>query len=287
MRNLFFICLFAGLFNQAYSQRILLKPEIGIAGNMEQDSLYAAAGYSCIIESISRRISPRTVSDEVFRENIARIKQLKVPIYAFNLFIPAELKLVGPNVDEPAVLAYVEAVMARVSQTNTRMIVWGSGGARRIPDGFDRKVAMNQFIDIARKIAIIAEKYQVILALENLNSTETNFINTVEEALYVVKKVNRPGLRLNADIYHMLKEGESPKVIRKTKKYLVHVEIAEKEDRSAPHVGGSDFMPYLRELKRVGYHNRIVIEAQWKSLPESAAVARRYLQEEVEKAYTE
>ena len=60
-------------------------------------------------------------------------------------------------------------------------------GKRRIAarsDGFDSQ-AKEQFISIAKKIAAKASQYNITLALENLNSTETNFITTVEEALDV------------------------------------------------------------------------------------------------------
>lgn len=285
MKYLLLICLLTGISWSFYAQKAPLKPGIGIATGMENDSLLSAAGYTCIIESIAKRISPRTVSDETFRQNVAVFKNLKTPVHAFNIFIPSELKLVGPDVDEKAILDYVEAVMIRLSQTNTRMIVWGSGGARRIPEGFDRKTAENQFIAIAKKIAAIAAKYNIVIALENLNSSETNFINTVKEALYIVKKVNHPNLRLNVDIYHMLKEGESPAIIRKTKKYLVHVEIAEKENRTAPGVTGTDFRPFLRELKKVGYHNKIVIEGRWENLADIDISSLQYLNNQLDEVY--
>jgi sugar phosphate isomerase/epimerase len=175
--------------------------------------------------------------------------------------------------------------MFRLSQTNIRMIIWGSGGARRVPEGFDKKIATRQMIDIGKKIAIVAAKYQVVIALENLNSTECNFINTVEEALYIVKKVNHPNLRLNADIYHMLKEGESPAILKKTKKYLAHVEIAEKEQRTAPGVTGADFRPYLRALRKTGYHQKIGIEGRWKNVSDIAVPALQYLQQQIDEVW--
>ena len=135
---------------------------------------------------------------------------------------------------------------------------------------------------MAKKIAGIAAKYGVVLAVENLNSGETNFINTVSEALEIVKRVNHPNFRLNADIYHMLKEGEAPKIIRKTKGYLVHVEIAEKEKRTAPGVMGTDFRPCLRELRRINYHQKIVIEGSWTNLSDIAPSSRDYLQAQID-----
>lgn len=269
----------------AFSQREVLKPTLGIAAGIEQDSALAAAGCGCIIESIGRRLSPRNVSEAEFRHFLGRVRQSPMPICAFNLFIPGELKVVGPAVDEKAVLAYVETVMARMAQTDTRLIVWGSGGSRRIPEGFDRTTAEQQFVKIAKKIARIARKHRITIVLENLNSTETNFINTVAEALTIVRKVHHPNLRLNADIYHMLKEGESPAILAHTKRYLAHVEIAEKEKRTPPGTTGEDFRPYLRALRAVGYHRNIVIEGQWENFPATAGHALSYLQQQVDEAY--
>ncbi len=269
------------------AQKTVLQPAIGISENMENDSLLAAAGYCCITESIGRRISPRNVSEAAFEKNMALFAKLPAPIYSVNLFIPADLKLVGPAVDEPAILAYADSIMSRLSRTNIRMIVWGSGGARRIPEGFDKKTATRQMIRIAKKLAALPGKYDITLVLENLNSGETNFINTVKEALYIVKKVDHPHLRLNADIYHMLKEGEGPDILLKTKKYLAHVEIAEKEHRTAPGVEGTDFRPYLRALKRIGYHQKIVIEGQWKKVGDIAVPALEYLQKQINEIYRE
>lgn len=285
MKQLFFTFFCIVLAGTASAQKKILQPVIGISENMENDSLLAAAGYCCITESIGRRISPRNVSEAAFQKNIALFRQLPAPIYSVNLFIPADLKLVGPAVNEKAVLAYADSIMSRLSRTNIRMIVWGSGGARRIPEGFDKKTATKQMIRIAKKLAVLAKKYSITLVLENLNSGETNFINTVKEALYIVKKVNHPNLRLDVDIYHMLKEGESPDIILKTRKYLAHVEIAEKEQRTAPGVTGTDFRPYLRVLKKVGYHQKIVIEGQWKKVGDIAVPAFQYLQGQIDEVY--
>lgn len=285
MRTKLLLAFFACLAWSTYAQKTTLKPTIGIVENPENDSILAAAGYSCMVVSISRYISPRTVSEEAFRKNVALFQQLKTPVYAVNIFIPGELKLVGPKVDEKAVLAYVDSIMYRLSQTGTRLIIWGSGGARRVPEGFDRKVARRQMIAIGKKIAKIGARYNIVVALENLNSSETNFINTVEEALYIVKKVNHPNLRLDADIYHMLKENEPPDILAKTGKYLIHVEIAEKEQRTPPGVTGTDFRPFLRALHKLGYHNKIGIEGRWKNLSEMAAPCFQYLQNQIDEVY--
>lgn len=261
------------------------KPEIGIAHGLEYDSLLYTSGYRYIVESINKLVSPKNISDTDFQQNAVRIRNLKAKVYAFNLFIPGDLKLVGPDVNEDAILSYAEDVLARCQMANVKIIVWGSGGARRVPDGFDPDKAKEQFADIARKIAKKAKAHEVVLALENLNSTETNFITTATEALAMVKRVDHPNFRLCVDIYHMLKENESPAVIEAAGKYVVHCDIAEKQNRTPPGVAGEDFKPYLRALEKINYGGKIVIEGRWENIAVQAATAYQYLQKQIDEVY--
>lgn len=260
-------------------------PAIGIVESVSNDQVLYANGYLYLVESVSKLFSPRTVSDQQFDDNLNQIKRLNLSLYAVNIFIPGELKLVGPLVDEAAILAYAEGVFKRCQLAQVRLVVWGSGGARRVPEGFDPVEAKKQFIAIARKVAVVAQQYQITLALENLNHTETNFIITLAEALEVVQQVNHPNFKLCADIYHMLKENEPAAVIEKTKNYLVHCDLAERENRTPPGVQGDDFREYLRALKKVKYHGKIMLECRWDNLAAQVGPARLYLQKQIDEVW--
>jgi sugar phosphate isomerase/epimerase len=119
------------------------------------------------------------------------------------------------------------------------------------------------------------------LAIENLNRSETNFLNSVEEVLSVVKRVNHPNLRLCADIYHMLREGEGPAILEKASNYLVHCDLAERDERTPPGVRGDDFRPYFEELKRINYQGRIVLECDWEDLANQAGPALQALRNQL------
>src|SRR5688500_309659 len=131
-------------------------------------------------------------------------------------------------------------------------------------------------------MAQVARRYNITIDFERLNSTETNFINTLQEAAEVVKRVNHPNFRLNADIYHMMKENESPQHILDAGKIITHVEIAEKEKRSLPGVMGDDFRPYLQALKTIGYKGPIVIEAYIHKSDQEIPLAHQYLTKQLQ-----
>lgn len=267
------------------AQKKDVLPEIGVVQSIENDSLLHSLGYRGIVESVGKLVSPRTITESQFQENLVKIKSSQVPLYAFNIFIPGELKVVGPAVDEQAILQYVKNVFERAGKANVKRIIWGSGGSRRVPEGFDATTAKQQFISIARKIAEIASEHGITLALESLNSTETNFITTLDEALNIVKTVDHKNLRLCVDVYHMLKENEGPDVIRKAKGYVVYCEVAEKNGRTPPGVQGEDFKPYFTALKEIGYRDKIMIECRWENVNTQAGPAFSYLRGQIDAVY--
>jgi hypothetical protein len=271
MKRFYLIILF--LFGADFLFAQNKMPSIGIVSNFENDSLLHANRYRYLVESISKCLSPKSVSEEQFQNNLTTFKKLKMNLYAVNIFMPGDMKVVGPDVKEEVILSYVEEVFKRCR------------AARRVPDNFDRLKARQQFVSVAKKIAAVAKNYNVVLALENLNSTETNFITTLQQALDMVKEVNHPNFRLCADIYHMLKEGEKPNVITSTKKYLVHCDIAERDGRTPPGSRGEDFTPYLKALKEINYTGKIIMECRWGNLAGEAKPAYEFLQGQIAQVY--
>lgn len=259
--------------------------ELGVATEMQNDSVLRAAGFDYLIESTARLLSPRNVTDEQFESLAEKISRSQTTVFACNLFIPGDLKVVGPAVDENAILTYVSVVFKRAQAAGIRMIIWGSGGSRGVPAGFDREKAKGQFVSIARKIGLLAAQHNVVVALENLNSTECNFITTVKEAADIIRAVDHPNIRLCVDIYHMLKEGEPPASILKAKGLVVYCELAEKESRTPPGVNGQDFSPYFEALKKIKYSGKFTIESRWDNLKDQAGNARAELKRQLESVY--
>jgi sugar phosphate isomerase/epimerase len=260
-------------------------PSIGIIYEAEKDSLLYSAGYRFLEESIGRSFSPISLDWNGFQKRLLILNQTRCKVYVCNLFVPGKLKLVGPGSDQQAVLNYVDTVMRRCKLAGVEVVVLGSGEARRVPAGFDSAAARRQFIEVARKMALLAEKYGIVIAMENLNRSETNFGNTVLDVLMMAKEINRPGFKVTADIFHMLREDESPNSLRAAGNWLVHCHIAEEKERAYPGKSGEDFKPYFRVLKEIGFTGKIMMECGWKDLPKEAPVALQYLQGQLNESY--
>jgi len=261
-------------------------PQIVLVAPIDQDSLIHAAGFQMLGETVSRMISP-SLSKEEFKRNLARIKKAECKVYLCNILFTGKIKIAGPTVNNASVVAYVDSVFTRAQQAGIPLIVLGSGGARRIPEGYDAQKAQADFVVLCRQLAVTAQRHQIMIAIENLNSSETNFLNTVQSAAAVVRAVNHPSFRLNADIYHMLRENESPQSIVDAKDLLVHCEIAEKEKRSFPGVQGDDFKPYLRALRKANYKGHIFIEGNTSNPSTDIPLAFNYLTKQIQEVYAE
>ncbi|RZL48066.1 MAG: sugar phosphate isomerase/epimerase [Pedobacter sp.] len=258
---------------------------LGIIASLDKDSLVYAAGFKLNGASVGALISP-SLSEEKFQQNLDRIKKSKCKIYLCNVLFPGKMKIAGPDVDEQKVLAYVDSVFLRAKLAGVQIIVLGSGTSRRIPDNYDIQKAQTDFVALCKKMAILAQKHQVKIAIENLQRKETNFLNTVKATAKVVELVNHPNFGLNADIYHMTWENEPPQNIVDAKKFLIHCEIAETEKRTVPGIKGDDFRPYLKALKGANYKGPLFIEAGFEKASD-IELSFNYLSKQVHEVFNE
>lgn len=249
----------------------LFRPELGVCASMKDTDLVARNGFLFIQPTVSEYLKPNDPVDSL------KLTE-SLPVYACNVFLPGSLKAVGPEADHNGILSHSANVFAHAQKTGVGIVVFGSGGSRRVPEGYDRQEAIEQFTSLAGKLAKLAASYGVVICLENLNSGETNLFNTVEEAYGLAKRVNHPNFKLLVDIYHMLKENESPeRIIEAGREFVYHVDIAEKENRTAPGVAGDDFRPYLRALRKIGYTGKIALECRFDDMAIELPVAMKEL----------
>jgi D-psicose/D-tagatose/L-ribulose 3-epimerase len=106
-----------------------------------------------------------------------------------------------------------------------------------------------------------AEKRGKVLAMEPLNRFETDFINTCDQALKMVKAVGSPALKLHLDTFHMnIEEKNQADAIRRAGKLLAHIHACG-SDRGTPGGDHIDWKGIAKALKDVNYDGDIVIES--------------------------
>jgi sugar phosphate isomerase/epimerase len=167
-------------------------------------------------------------------------------------------------VDQARLVRYAATAFQRARQAGIEIIVFGSGGARQIPDGFSQAKAEEQFLAYLKELGPLAAQHNVTVVIEPLNAAECNFILSVPEADALVQAANHPNIGVLADFYHMTRQGQTPDDIRRHGARLRHVHVAENADRTAPGIAGDDFRPFLRALRDTGYRGAIAIECKWR-----------------------
>lgn len=243
---------------------------LGVCTSYDKAGLLKRLGYSFIEETVGGFLIPNG-GDAQYEKNRLALQTENFPVRSYIYFFPGTLKSVGPDLHHEAILQRADLALKRARECGSKNIVFGSGGSRAIPDGFDRAKAREQHLELCRKMAPLAEKYGVTLAVEPLNRSETNFINSLAEGVDIIRAVNNPWFKLQCDIYHMLKDDESPDEIVKYGPYITHCHIAEKQNRTAPGVAGDDFRPYFRALKKIGYQGGLSLECRWTNFDSEVA----------------
>ena len=118
-----------------------------------------------------RRLLVPDGPDNAFEAKLSELGKSPLPVPACNGFIPGTLKAVGPQADPEGIVAYAGTALRRAGRAGVQTIVWGSGESRRIPEGFAKARAEEQFRDLARRVAGLAARSEVVLAFEPLQSS--------------------------------------------------------------------------------------------------------------------
>lgn len=236
-----------------------MQIRFGVCASIDNAKLVADAGYDYLEYSFQALAA---MTDEEFEDFRTKLEASGLKAEAYNGFFPATIPLTGENVDMDVIAAHAEKGFSRASLVGGKVAVLGSGAARKIPEGFDYDTAYAQFAKVLDLCGTLASKYGMEVALEPLNTGETNLINTVAEGMELCRKVNNPGARCLADFFHVFKSGETLDAIETAGEMLNHVHLARPNiDRGMPL---KEDLPavkrYAEALKKCGYCGRLSLE---------------------------
>src|SRR5688572_5055600 len=110
--------------------------QFGICTGIENAGAVKAAGWD-YIEAMAQPLLQGQLPDEQWTGMQQRASS-PLPISAVNVLVPKALPVTGPHANLAALRQYMDRVTARAQRIGVEIIVFGSGGARHVPDGFDR-----------------------------------------------------------------------------------------------------------------------------------------------------
>jgi D-psicose/D-tagatose/L-ribulose 3-epimerase len=178
--------------------------------------------------------------------------------------------------------AYIRAcidITAAVGATNLVGPIYSAVGRTWQQTAQERAVDLELLTIALSELAAYAADKGVCLGIEPLNRFETSFINTAEQVIEVVDRVDNPACGIMLDTFHMnIEEKSLGSAIRRAGARLIHLHACE-NDRGAPGSGNVPWDDVADALKAIGYDGPVVIESftsKVKTIARAAAIWRQF-----------
>lgn len=244
---------------------------IGICSDINNIDIIEKCGYDYMEISLSWLAS---ISESEFAGALAKAQGARIKVEACNGMLPAEVRVTGPDVSAQKIHDYLDLAFGRAEKLGVKVVVFGSAGARNVPEGFDISVAWRQIGNFLRIAQNHAQAHDITIAIEPLRRGESNIINLVSEAVLISSLLQLPNIKALGDTYHMAMCSEPLKALTMAGDMLAHVHTANALGRVLPREGdGENYMGIFEALRAGGYDGRISCEAGCQDFAKDAKAA--------------
>jgi D-psicose/D-tagatose/L-ribulose 3-epimerase len=194
---------------------------------------------------------------------------------------PPSRDLRGSKAQQRATVAYLKQLVDMADILGTDIVMgplYSATGRADAVLAAEKKHQWHTVRGHLKTICDYAEANGKIICLEPLNRFETDFINTVEQGLQMIREVKSPALKLLLDTFHMNIEEKNPaEAIRRAGKHVGHIH-ASASDRGTPGNDHVDWCGVAQALRDIRYDGAVVIESftqDVKVIARAAAIWRK------------
>ena len=187
----------------------------------------------------------------------------------------------GTPAEQKTAMRYCKAVVDQAAIMKCPRVIGPIYSVVGKADAVEPKQQKKEFALVVKNLKVLAAyaaKKRVTLCIEPLNRFETDFLNTCDKGLQLLKAVGAKNVKLHLDTFHMnIEEKNQAAAIRKAGKLLGHFHACG-SDRGTPGGDHIEWKPIARALKQVGYKGDVVIESfttDVKVIARAAAIWRR------------
>ncbi len=174
---------------------------------------------------------------------------------------------------------YLKALIDLCGDLGGKVLVHGSPQQRNVQEGWDPDECWKRARETFQICAEAAQSRDVFYCIEALTTADTNFINTIEEALRMVTEIDHPNFQTMLDCrsIHASVGSQLPEVLRRTLATgkLRHVHVNDSNGRG-PGFGDLRFAPLLKILHETDYAGYISVEV-FDFAPDPQTIAGRSL----------
>lgn len=232
---------------------------LGVCTDVKNINEAAEIGFDYLEFSLAKLAS---LTEEEYREVCDIVDNAPIKVEACNGMLPGDIKVVGEQVNAQIIHDYLDRAFARARRIGAKVVVFGSGASRRVPDGFDTSVAWRQIGNYLRMVQRHAMENDITVVIEPLRAVECNIMNYVSEATLMASLIQMPNIAVLADTFHMAMGSEPLSALTMAGSLLKHVHIANAIGRKYPKTGdGERYQEIFETLKEMGYEGRVSVEA--------------------------
>jgi D-psicose/D-tagatose/L-ribulose 3-epimerase len=140
---------------------------------------------------------------------------------------------------------------------------------RATPD--ERKAYLSRLVEGLKPVGAYAGEKGVRIAIEPLNRFETSVLNTFEQTLDILTRLDSPACGILADTFHMnIEEKSIVDAVHAAAGRLMHVQACG-NDRGTPGADHVDWTGFISALSDIGYDGAVCIES---FTPDNQSIAR-------------
>jgi sugar phosphate isomerase/epimerase len=138
----------------------------------------------------------------------------------------------------------------------------------------DRTTALHFLREALEEFGEQARRKGVPFLLEPLNRYEGNVVNTIDDAVALIRTLSTRNVTILADLFHMnIEERSIAEALRAGGPLITHVQLADSNRRPAGH-GHTDFGEVAQVLRSIGYRGYLSAEAlPWPNPDDAARLA--------------
>ncbi len=181
---------------------------------------------------------------------LAGMQSLLYELKGVNIFNSRNQRLI--------ILAYLESTIKLAESLKVKNLVFGSAQNRNIQVKITEREKEEIALEFFLKLASIAESHNVNICLEAQPKIyNSNYLNTINEVMELIKKISHPSIKLQLDIGSMILNKEEPaKYIPNISTAVAHIHLS--EPHLSPLENYSEFQTNCAQLIKNYLDNKIV-----------------------------
>jgi D-psicose/D-tagatose/L-ribulose 3-epimerase len=170
----------------------------------------------------------------------------------------------GTAAEQRTAMVYLSKLIDQAAELGARNVIGPLYSVVGRAEAHDARTKAAHWKSVVRNLRVLADHAEargVTLAIEPLNRFETDFLNTVDQGLALIRDIESPAAGLLLDTFHMnIEEKDQADAIRRAGRHIAHFHACG-TDRGVPGDDHLDWPSITAALRAARYDGDVVIES--------------------------